>query len=126
MKKQILFNTILLICAVAITASCGKKETPMDMGTMTITLTTTPSPAVKNTPIAFMFMVMDNNMLTTVTSTSAEIIKGADVKTMDCMEMEMGKYGGTYTFTEAGTYEIHFKYTHEGTASDKDFTLVVQ
>ena len=126
MKKQFLFNAILLICAVVAIASCGKKDTTMDMGTMTITMTNTPNPAVKNTAITFMFMVMDNNMLTAVTNTSAEIIKGTDTKTMDCMEMEAGKYTGTYTFTDAGTYAIHFHYTHSGTDADMDFSVVVQ
>ena len=125
MKKQLLSNTILFMCAVMVMASCGKKTTTPDMGTMTVTMTNLPAAPVKNTPIVFTFEVMDNGMLTAVTNTTAEIIKGTDTKTMACAEKSMGLYTGTYTFTDSGTYAIHFHYSHSGMAGDMDFSVVI-
>ena len=126
MKTQILSKTIFLICLVAVMASCGKKSTTAPDTTMTITMANVPSAPTKNTPVAFTFTVKEGGMLMDVTSNTVEIVKGTDTKTMACMKASTGIYTGTYTFTDSGTYAIHFHYVMSGMDGDMDFNVVVQ
>lgn len=126
MKKQFLKTAILFVCIASVFVSCDKKEMD-DMNGMDITMSYTPNPALKNTPITFTFDVMQDGKIQAVTNTSCEVIMtGMADKVMTTTEITAGQYGGTYTFTEAGTYSLHFKYMHGMTESDKDFTCVVE
>lgn len=121
-----LFIKTALVFFLAFTAfSCGEKES-MDMDAMDITMTYAPNPAVKNAPVTFTFDVKQNGAYQAVTMTSCEVIKGGTTKIMTITEKTPGQYTGTYTFTESGSYELHFKYMHENVNTDKDFSIIVQ
>ena len=126
MKTNILSKTILLICLVAVMASCSKKSTTTPDTTMTITMANVPTAPTKNNPVAFTFTVLEGGMLMDVTSNTVEIVKGTDTKTMACTKTSTGIYTGTYTFPDAGTYAIHFHYVMSGMDGDMDFSVVVQ
>ena len=125
MKNQFLVKTTLLLFVAFVAFSCGEKV-PMDMVEMDITMSYEPVPAVKNSPVNFTFEVMQDGIYQAVTMTSCEVIKGATTTEMTITEKSAGQYTGTYTFTESGTYELHFKYMHEDIDTDKDFSIVVQ
>ena len=126
MKNQFLTKATLLICLTIFAVSCDKKADTMDMGGMKITMSYSPNPAIKDSSITFNFEVMQDTMYTAVTNTSCEIIMGSSNNTMAVTEKSMGKYTGTYKYTQTGTYALHFKYMHEMVESDKDFTCIVQ
>ena len=122
---KVLFNALLVSCLAIIVVSCDKKM-DMEMSKMDITMNYLPTPAIKDVPIAFTFSVKQDNVFQAVTMTSCEVIKNGVTKVMSTTEKEAGQYIGTYTFTESGNYELHFKYMHKGVDTDQDFTLVVQ
>lgn len=127
MKKQFLAKAMLLVVVAISVFSCGKKES-MSMGGMDINMNYSPNPAVKNTPIAFTFEVKQDGVYKAVTKTECEVIMKSDgmESIMPVTEKQAGQYTGTYSFPEAGTYELHFKYMHENVDTDKDFSIVVQ
>ena len=125
MKKQILITSAIILCISFFLTSCDKKKS-MDMSTIDITMNYTPNPVKKDSLISFNFDVMKSGVLQAVTSTSCEVIIGSSTNTMATTEQSAGKYTGKYTFTATGNYALHFKYTLDGMASDKDFALTVQ
>lgn len=121
-----LFIKTAFVFFLAFTAfSCGEKES-MDMDAMDITMSYAPNPAVKNAPVTFTFDVKQNGAYQAVTMTSCEVLKGGTKETMTITEKTPGQYTGNYTFTESGSYELHFKYMHENVDTDKDFSIIVQ
>lgn len=124
--KNLLIKTTLVFFLAFIAFSCGEKES-MDMDAMDITMTYAPNPAVKNAPVTFTFDVKQDGAYQAVTMTSCEVLKGGTTKaTMTITEKTPGQYTGNYTFTESGSYELHFKYMHENVDTDKDFSITVQ
>lgn len=123
MKKNVL-NALLIFCMAILVVSCDKKE--MEMDGMDVTMSYTPNPALKNTVISFTFDVKKDSMYQAVTMTSCEVIKNGTTLEMPVTEKIPGQYTGTYTFTEAGTYELHFKYMHDNIDTDQDFTILVK
>jgi hypothetical protein len=115
-----------------LSVSCDKKATqPEEHGhELEVTLNTTPDPATVNTQIDFLFEVEENGEHVDVTMYSCEIEKEGSGNHME-MEMhasdhDAGHYEGSWTFTEAGTYEVHFGFMHDEEMQEKQFTVDVQ
>lgn len=121
----------ILITLALFVVGCGDKNaTENDNHTIEVTMTYTPNPATVNTAISFLFEVEDDGEHMSGLAPHVEIIKEG---TTDHEEMttsedteEAGHYRGTHTFTEAGAYDIHFEFMHDGDESDEEFSLTVQ
>ena len=127
MQTQKIIKSILVICFALMAFSCGKKDsTTMNMDAMSVTMTYLPNPIVKNTIITFTFDVKENGTLTAVLKPSFDVVKGTSINTVVASAVKDGEYTGTYTFSDAGNYTIHFKYNHENMDASQDFQMTIQ
>ncbi len=125
MKKQYLVIAIMVAVVTILTVSCDKKkDTTM---TMDVTMTYTPNPAIKDSTITFEFKTTSSGMMMDVMNPMCEVMMGSSTMPgMAITSTGTGTYKGTYKFTSAGTYAMHFGYMMDNVSSDKDFNCVVQ
>lgn len=128
-RSTFVFTTILIALALLV-VSCSDKSTDSDEHAIEVTMTYTPTSAIVNTPINFLFEVEDEGEHLCCLSPHVEIEKEGAT---DHVEMtvsedteETGHYRGTYTFTEAGSYHVHFEFMHDGDDEDEEFQITVQ
>lgn len=125
--KRIFKITTLMVSVVLLTFfySCDKKTTEPEEHELEITLKYTPNPATVGTPITFIFEVEENGEHKAVTMYSCEVhMEGSEFE-MELEEEEAGHYKGVHTFTEAGTYEMHFEYMHDDKMDGKEFEVTI-
>jgi hypothetical protein len=93
-------------------------------------ITTTPDPVPVNTPTALLFEIEENGEHVDVTMFSCEIEKEGsgnhEEMELHASDHDAGHYEGTWTFAEAGTYEVHFGFMHDEEMQEKKFTVTVQ
>ncbi|MCH7612597.1 MAG: FixH family protein [Candidatus Marinimicrobia bacterium] len=123
--------SILITFALLVTGCGDKNSTENDHHTIEVTMTYIPNPATVNTAISFLFKVEDDDEHMSGLTPHVEIIKeGAtghvEMETSEDTD-EAGHYRGTHTFTETGTYDIHFEFMlDDGDEMDEEFSLTVQ
>lgn len=120
-----------VIFAGLLVVSCGEATEPEDHHhELEVTLSYTPSPATVNTEIAFTFEVEEEGEHVSVSGVSCEIGKmGSESHqemTVSADPDEEGHYTGTWTFSEAGTYELHFHFMHDNEMEEREFQIEVQ
>lgn len=123
----VLFSCISLLLLVA----CSDSVTnPDDHGALEVTMQYTPNPATVNTEITFTFEVEEGGEHTAVTNFSCEVEKAGTGNHQDMALTadpdEVGHYIGKRTFSEAGTYELHFKFMHDNEMEEREFEIDVQ
>ncbi|MCH8012672.1 MAG: FixH family protein [Candidatus Marinimicrobia bacterium] len=128
-RSTFAFTTMLIALALLV-VGCGEKSTDSDEHAIEVTMTYTPTSATVNTPINFLFEVEDEGEHLGGLSPHVEIEKEGAT---DHVEMTVsedtddpGHYRGTHTFTEAGSYDIHFEFMHDGDDVDEEFQITVQ
>jgi hypothetical protein len=128
---KLIFILILSI-SIVVLISCDKKATtPEELGHETeVTLAISPDPATVNTLINFLFEVEEGGEHVDVTMFTCEIEKEGSGNHME-MELhpsdhDAGHYEGSWTFTEMGTYEVHFGFMHDEEMHEEPFTVTVQ
>ena len=126
-----LFVVILVTTSLALFIACDEKSTEPehDENELVVTMEHTPDPATSNTEIMFIFEVEDHGEHVDVTEYSCEIeLEGSGnhlPMTLTPEAGETGHYVGNFTFTEAGTYEIHFEFMHEEEINEEKFNVQV-
>lgn len=123
--------TLLAASAFLLSVSaCGDKN-PADAHATEVVMTYTPNPATVNTAISFEFEVTEDGVEVTGLAPHVEVVmQGMSDHNEMMVEEEAGghggHYGGTHTFAMAGTYDIHFEFTHDEELADEEFSLTVQ
>lgn len=121
----VLLGTAFLFAACADTTTAPEEDHSAE-----VTMTYSPNPAITNTPIEFTFEVEKEGKHIAVNEIEVEVEKEGTGNHMEMMVMphpsEVGHYEGSMTFTEAGHYEIHFKFEHDSKSNEKKFELSVQ
>ena len=129
------FIRVTLVLLMAFSAflllACGDTTTnPDDHGVLEVTMENTPNPATVNTEITFTFEVEEGGEHTAVTMFSCEVEKAGtgnhEEMALTAAPNEVGHYVGTRTFTEAGTYELHFNFMHDNEMEERAFEVEVQ
>ena len=104
------------------TVSC--EENALDHGHMQhVEFSYSPMPAVVGAEITLLFTVESEEVLVSVDNPACEI---HDVGAVALGEGEAGHYTGQHTFASAGTYAVHFTFSHEGSPVEEEFSLVVE
>ena len=133
--KNLLFVGILTYLMLVVSISCEKKTDEMDT-LIDIEMSYSPNPAVVDSVITFTFEAVEAEAehghggeeehhfeLSMVT---CEVHGGTLEEEIVLTHHEAeGHYEGEWTFTEAGTYELHFGYMYESEMFEKEFSLQV-
>lgn len=124
---------VVIVALTFLLSNCSDKNTtePTDEhGELEVTMSYSPNPATVNTPIEITFEVEEGGEHKAVEEFECEIEKEGTGHHMEMPlhsdEHETGHYHGEYTFAEAGHYEVHFKFKHDGKANEKKFEIEVQ
>lgn len=145
MKTLKLFQilSIAFLCTVFI-ISCGEKSVEPEHPTIDIKMEYTPNPAIANSAISFKFEPVvageehnddhgddheseDDHLTISMVTCEIGTHDGGDHSEMNLTKDDHGNhYEGTWTFKEAGHYEIHFSYMHDESMLEKEFELEVQ
>ncbi len=137
MKKSSLALTgIVLIVLMIVSQACDKKENE-EQAVVDIEFSYTPNPATVNTAISFDFEAVeagaahgdhgdDHHFELSMVTCEVGSHDGGTHQEMTITHNEVeDHYEGTWTFIEAGTYEIHFGYMYENEMFEKEFEIVV-
>ena len=126
MKKRqysMIRSSMLIVPIVALLVSCSENATAHDDHHMVqIDFSYTPTSAVVNIPITLLFEVESEGEHVGVENPACEIHTLGNVT---LTEGETGHYSGVHTFTQAGTYEVHFSYTLDGMVMEDEFSITV-
>ena len=116
------FHVALMAIALAsFLTSCEQSAT--DHGHMLhVEFSYAPSPATVNTPIDLLFEADEDGTHMSLENVACEI---HGIGSVALAEEEVGHYVGTHTFATAGTYDVHFSYTHEGDPFEEEFSITV-
>ena len=113
----------LMLWVVSFSVSCDDSSTdPHNEHMAEIHFSFTPSPAVTGAEITLLFEVEVGGVHTSITNAACEIHNSNEVS---LTEGEPGHYTGVHTFSQSGTYEIHFSYFHEGMTMEEEFSMAV-
>lgn len=132
MEKLAKLSTIVVMVLLTLSlSSCSDNPAAAEEhGELEITMSYSPDPATVNTPIEITFEVEEGGEHKAVEEFECEIEKEGTGHHMEMElhadEHETGHYHGEYTFAEAGHYEVHFKFKHDGEANEKKFEIEVQ
>lgn len=116
-----IYAAVMALSLAALVVSC--EDSSMGHGHMLhVEFSYTPTHTVVNTPISLLFEVEEDGNHASVDTPACEIHSVGEV-TMT--EVETGHYSGSHTFTQAGTYDVHFSFSFEGAAHEEKFTITV-
>ena len=103
--------------------SCEEGSTDPDHGHMAeIDFSYSPTPAVTGIEISLLFEAEEDGVHASLAGAACEIHSLGEVT---LTEGETGHYHGAHTFTQAGTYDVHFSYSHEGMTMEEQFSITV-
>ena len=114
--------TLLSLIIAMMSVSCENSTDPEHGHMQEVTFTYSPTPATTGTEITLLFVVEEGGVHTSVMDAACEI---HDLSTVTLAAGETGHYSGTHTFAQAGTFDIHFSFTHEGSMVEEAFTITV-
>lgn len=129
-SKLVVLSFIVILTGLLV-VSCEETTQPEDHHhELEVTLSYTPTPATVNTEITFTFEVEEAGEHVSVSDVSCEIGKVGSGSHQDMAVSadpdEAGHYTATWTFAEAGTYEIHFHFKHDNEMDEREFQIEVQ
>ena len=103
--------------------SCEESSTNPDDGHMAeIAFSYSPTPAVTGVEITLLFEAEEHGTHVSVGDPACEIHSLGEVS---LTEGETGHYQGAHTFTQAGTYDVHFSFMQEGMMMEEEFSITV-
>jgi hypothetical protein len=119
--------------------SCGEKSVEPDHPLIDIEMEYSPNPAIVNSTITFKFESVeageahnddhsdgDDHLAISMVTCEIGGHEGGDHSEMTLSKDDHGNhYEGTWIFEEAGHYEIHFGYMHDGEMKEKEFEIEV-
>ncbi|MEE9167599.1 MAG: FixH family protein [Candidatus Neomarinimicrobiota bacterium] len=115
---------------VGLLVSCGKKGTEAHEHEIEVFFSHAPDPAVVNTSVSLLFEAEEDGEHVSVDSPECEIEKAGTGEHEEIPlteeDDEPGHYSGTYVFTEAGDYEVHFNFIHDTESEEQHFDMTVQ
>lgn len=132
--KNLLFVGLLAYLVLIVSTSCEKK-TDETNSLIDIEMSYSPNPAVVDSVITLTFEAVEagaahddsgDDHHFELSMVSCEVHGGTSEEEITLTHHEAeGHYEGEWTFTEVGTYELHFGYMYENEMFEKEFEVMI-